>query len=275
MQTKGLDYSRNNSQTPADDNRLSICEFADTILEVSTLLLESGAHCERINRNIHRIAQKTAYNVDMLISFTAISITVADKTNLTHVVTVNRSIKHHGAHFGVLTDTSLLTWNVFDGDISFNELRQYLEELKNTPRYSIWLVRLFIGIACGCLCLLAGGNSIDGAFTFAASLLGLSVRQEMVKRRFNLMISILCSAFVTTTISGLNVLYGVGNAPEVSVATAVLFLIPGVPLINSIIDLLEGYIPIGIARGAFGGFILLCIAVGMFLSMSLIGIKYF
>jgi uncharacterized membrane protein YjjP (DUF1212 family) len=150
MQTKGLDYPRNDSQTSADDNRLSICEFADTILEVSTLLLESGAHCERINRNIHRIARKTVYNVDMLISFTAISITVADKTNPTHVVTANRSIKHHGAHFGVLTDTSLLTWKVFDGDISFNELRQYLEELKSAPRYFIWLVRFFIGIACGC-----------------------------------------------------------------------------------------------------------------------------
>jgi uncharacterized membrane protein YjjP (DUF1212 family) len=83
------------------------------------------------------------------------------------------------------------------------------------------------------------------------------------------------ASLVATLIAGMDVLYGLGRFPESSVATTVLFLIPGVPLINSIIDLLKGYMSIGIARGTFAGLILLCVAVGMFVGISLIGLKNF
>lgn len=267
-------YDNRNNQK-ADNEKLSICDFTNIILDISTLLLESGAHCERINRNIHRIASNTPYKVEMLLSFTAVSICVSDKNNPQNTITANRRVKHHGTHFGILTDTSLLTWKLFDKEILFSELPKNIEHLRNAPKYPVWLVRFFIGVACGCLCLIAGGDWIDGGFAFIASFVGLIVRQEMVKKRFNLMVSITCSSFITTAISGIDVLFGLGAFPTSSVATAVLFLIPGVPLINSIIDLIEGYIPTGIARGAFGGVILLCIAVGMFLGMALIGINNF
>lgn len=281
MRTDSADCPRNgnryehNVDIPQGNDRLSIYHFTDIILEITILLLESGAHCERINRNIQRIATNTSYQIDMLLSFTAVSITITDKDNPHNMITANRRIKHHGAHFGVLTNTSLLTWKLFDKEISLSELSENIEKVRNVQKHPIWIVRLFIGIACGCLCLLSGGDWIDGGFAFIASFIGLIVRQEMVRKGFNLMIAITCSAFITTTISGMNVLFGWGAFPTSSIATAVLFLIPGVPLINAIIDLIEGYIPTGLARGAFGGFILLCIAVGMFLSMTLIGINNF
>ncbi len=257
------------------DGNLSIYRFSETVLETTVLLLESGAHCERINRNIQRIAANTPFNVEMLLSFTAVSISVFDKNNIQSVVTANRRVKHHGAHFGILTKTSLLTWQLFDNEISFSEFDVKMKDLSYTPKYPIWLVRFFIGIACACLCLLAGGSWVDGSFALVASFFGLIVRQEMIKNGFNQMVSITCSSFITTIIAAMNVLFDLGDYPTLTVATAVLFLIPGVPLINSIIDLMEGYIPVGLARGVHGGFILLCIAVGMFLSMTLIGFNNF
>lgn len=254
---------------------LSIHQFSEVILETTVILLESGAHCERINRNVQRIAANTSYAVELLLSFTAVSICVYDKNNPTNTITLNKRIKHHGVHFNILTETSLLTWKLSDKKISIIQLAEEIVQLRNISKYSIWKIRFFIGIACGCLCILAGGNYIDGTIAFVASFIGLIVRQEMIKKGFNLMVSITCSSFITTTISSMNVLFNLGSFPSSSVATAVLFLIPGVPLINSIIDLIEGYIPVGLARGAFGGFILLCIAVGMFLSMNLIGINNF
>lgn len=278
MRTNVLDYPRTDSQCKSliqTDDLYSINQFADTILEVSTLLFESGAHCERINRNVQRISQNSCYDVEMLLSFTAISVSVTNRNNTEIKTTGTKRIKHHGAHFGILADISTLTWQFADKEISLRDLNHSLPQIVNKPRYSIWVVRLFIGVACSSLCLLAGGNWIDGIIALVASSVGLTVRQELIKQNFNLTIAIICSSFITTTIAGMDVLFNFGKFPEAAVATAVLFLIPGVPLINSIIDLLEGYVPTGLARGAFGGFILLCIAVGMFLSMGLIGIDNF
>jgi uncharacterized membrane protein YjjB (DUF3815 family) len=88
------------------------------------------------------------------------------------------------------------------------------------------------------------------------------------------MIGFIAASFTTTLIAGLDMVYHSGASPEKALATAVLYLIPGVPLINCTIDLIEGYIPVSTARGLHGGFILLCIAVGMSMSILLLGIDH-
>ena len=87
--------------------------------------------------------------------------------------------------------------------------------------------------------------------------------------------SFVIASFVTTMISGANMILGWGTAPEAALATSVLYLVPGVPLINSLIDLIEGHLSSAWNRALFGASILLCIAVGMILSISLLGINNF
>ncbi|MCC8018435.1 MAG: threonine/serine exporter family protein [Rikenellaceae bacterium] len=264
-----------NTKHSVEQDEIDVREFAALVLDVGTVLMESGAHCDRIDRNVRRLAERAGFAMEIFFSFTAISLTVTDKRHPDRSVTAVRSVSHHGAHFGIVTRVSLLTWSYYEGEISFAELACEMRGIRQTPRHNPWLVRLAVGLACGCLCLLAGGDLTDGGFALAASTAGLWLRQTLVRIRYNLMVAILCSSFLTTVISGLDALLGLGANPGTAVATAVLFLIPGVPLINCIIDLVKGYYPTAVARGVFGSFVLLCIAVGMFVSMSLIGINYF
>ena len=254
---------------------ISIERFTHIALEITSLLLESGANSERINKNIQRISQCTDYDVNLLISFSAVSISITDKNDLGLSITRNKEIKHHGAQFNIVTQISLLTWQLVDENITWDEFEILFKKIKNVPKYPVWLVRLFIGIACGCLCLLSNGNYIDGLFAMLASTIGLTIRQEMVRKGFNNLICVTCASFITTTIASIDAVFKLGLSPETVIATSVLYLIPGVPLINGIIDILKGYVTMGIARGALGASILLCIAVGMFLSMSIVGINYF
>ena len=50
---------------------------------------------------------------------------------------------------------------------------------------------------------------------------------------------------------------------DVAIATSVLFLIPGVPLINGVIDIVEGHILNGIARLTSALMLIVCIAIGL------------
>lgn len=249
--------------------------FADLVLTTSTILLESGAHCNRIYRNVKRLAERGGYNLEIMFTYTGVSVTVIDRDNPEVIFSQNRRIKHLGVHFGVLSNTSKLTWKYYDNEISTEELTEELAEIQACPRYSHWTVRAFVGLACGCLCLLSGGNLINGFMTAIAAFCGLWLRQTMVGRKFNPMVAITCAAALTTIITGLGVVMQWGALPEVAVATAVLYLIPGVPLINCVVDIIEGYIPIGLARGVNGGFILICIALGMFISMNILKISNF
>lgn len=254
---------------------LAISKFSELVLQISVLLMESGAHCERVHRNVQRLAATTPFSVELFISFNAVTASVTDSKNSHEVYTASRTVKHRGVHFGIVTNTSVLTWKVHDLELPLSELEKAIETVRKTPKYPVWLIRLSIGVACASLCILAGGDWMDGLFAFAASFIGLLSRQTMVAFGYNIMLAFTVSSLVTTCIAGLDGVFSIGAAPDRAVATAVLFLIPGVPLINSIIDLLKGYISMGIARGTYAGFLLLSIAVGMFAAISLIGINNF
>ena len=85
----------------------------------------------------------------------------------------------------------------------------------------------------------------------AATFVGFFVRQEMSTRHANHMAIFLICSFIASLIASAGFrLSHVGTAPETALGTSVLFLIPGVPLINSIFDLLEGHVLVGISRAS-------------------------
>ena len=57
---------------------------------------------------------------------------------------------------------------------------------------------------------------------------------------------------------------------EVALATSVLFLIPGVPLINGVIDIVEGHVLNGIARLASALMLIICIAIGLSCTLMIV-----
>jgi uncharacterized membrane protein YjjP (DUF1212 family) len=71
------------------------------------------------------------------------------------------------------------------------------------------------------------------------------------------------ASFSASLISGLFRKLGIGNTMEHAFAASVLFLIPGVPLINSFSDLIEDNILNGIVRAINGLLIAFAIALGL------------
>lgn len=58
---------------------------------------------------------------------------------------------------------------------------------------------------------------------------------------------------------------------EIALATSPLFLVPGVPLINGVIDIMEGHVLMGVSRLVNALLLIVCIAVG--LSATLLMVK--
>ena len=108
---------------------------------------------------------------------------------------------------------------------------------------------------------------------FFATLAGFSVRQGMIKKQVNHLVTFTTSAFVASLLTGLGYVFHLGHTPEIAMASSVLYLIPGVPLINSFLDILQGHILTGIARLVNAFSLIVCIAIGLFCSMLILGLE--
>lgn len=258
-----------------NESKVSSKDFANLSLDIGTYLLASGAHCGRLNTNIKRLAVTWGFDIELQPTFRGLLVSVQNLSDEHDMVTMFRESPSHSVHLGVLTEVSRLSWKVYDEKLSFAETKDSFEEIKNKPNYKEWIIAVAVGLSCAGLCLLSNGDYYNALVAWLGASVGYLFRFKIADMKYNQMISIGVAAFVTTLITGLGSIYGIGSNPETAMATAVLYLIPGVPLINCVIDLIEGYLSSSINRALFAGFILLCIAAGMTLCITLLGIDNF
>ena len=85
----------------------------------------------------------------------------------------------------------------------------------------------------------------------------------------NLKIQYVLVSFVVSFITYLGVFYGFTHTSDVAIGSSILFLMPGVFLINSVFDIINDNTLVGISRAVSTGILILCIAVGVYITLSL------
>jgi uncharacterized membrane protein YjjP (DUF1212 family) len=109
--------------------------------------------------------------------------------------------------------------------------------------------------------------------SFLATVTGLFVRQETLRKKFNPYLCVYFASATASLLAGAAVKFNVGISPELAFIASVLFLIPGVPLISSVSDLMDGNILNGLSRGVNALQTSLAIALGLLTTMILYSIQ--
>jgi len=125
------------------------------------------------------------------------------------------------------------------------------------------IILCFVGLAGAAFCYTFGGNTIEMLITFGATFCGLFVKQQLTKYSINPYMCIYLAALVASLFTGAFHKAGLNVNLEHAFSTCVLFLIPGVPLINCFSDLIDGNILNGVVRGVNALIIALAIALGL------------
>lgn len=246
-------------------------DVARLLLDFGVLMLQSGAHTGRTMRNLRRIAASFDYHPQIFIAFTGITLTLPDKDGGVDITLFGR-VSHFGVHLATVAAISQLSWQVSDTPCTVSELRQQLNIIKALPHYSRWQVIPMVGLACGALARLSGAPLPVMTVTAIAAMAALWFRMWLQRHQFNGLLVVLLSALCATVLGSLATLFHVGESSNLAIAASVLFLIPGVPLINAVIDMINGHMTVGMGRGASGIAISMALAGGMLVGMQWMGV---
>jgi uncharacterized membrane protein YjjP (DUF1212 family) len=139
----------------------------------------------------------------------------------------------------------------------------------DTPRHSRWLVALALGAAAVSLAALLGADLSAAAIAGLATGLGLLARQELGRQHFSLLALPLTAAFIGAILGGLVIRLGWTRTPELVLVVPALMVVPGPHLINGLLDLIDNYLPMSLARLVLASGILLASAAGIVLGVEL------
>lgn len=187
--------------------------------------------------------------------------------------TVVRRTLDRGLNMHIVTEVQRSMLLAEEGALDLAGVTRALDSIRPF-RYNRWLVSFMVGLSCAAfarLVMLSHGDAWDWRtclLTFVASGVAMHVRQWLAHRHLNPMVNFAVSAFVATSISSQGAIHGWVGDPKLAIAASVLLLVPGYPLINSVSDMVKGYVNTGIARASLAVLLLLASCGGIVLAMT-------
>ncbi len=255
-----------------DDGRQeSLDELSLFLLEYAGALLAAGVHTARCVRSVNRIAEAYGYRTAILVSQKNISMSLVNRSEPVLRYTSVHRLQPLVFNFSRVGLLSALTWRAMDDHLPLEALRREYQHIMARGGRPAWVVALSVAAANAAFCRLFGGDAAAMALVFAGTLLGFYVRRWLTQARLNHYGTIAVCAFLSSLVAAAGMLPGWGSTPDVALGTSVLYLVPGVQIINSLMDLINGYTLNSYQRGISSLVSIICMAVGLALTLLLVG----
>lgn len=222
----------------------------DLLLRTGQLLVESAADTNRIMRNMKRTAAFLGLPEEHLHIFVQFNMLMVNLSDDEHSYTKFQRCDKHGINMTTLSLISKLSWTAIREDYSIERYAEELEAIANRPRnYTANQVAIGTGFACGGFCIKFGCDWIAFIYASIAAAIGMRLKGLLVEKGINVYMSIAASAFVSTVIAwATGFLPAWTDTPLHPLLACALFIVPGVPLINFVDDMLDNYISVGMTR---------------------------
>lgn len=238
----------------------SLTVRSEAAAAVGSELLASGMASYRVRAAMSRTAR--ALDLD---SFTSI-VTASDITATATYGGRYRTRVTQPSHVGVDVDHLYRTQRFVDSlpesGVSAAEVYDELGRISaRGPLHSPVLNALAAGLACAAFAFLNQGGIVEILAVLVSATLGQAVRRRLQRRRWNQLLITVIAAAITTVLYLLAVgaptaAGWIESGHTAGHLSAVLFLIPGFPLITGLLDLVRGDYAAGLQRLAHASVII-------------------
>ena len=224
------------------------------LAEYTTAMVSAGTYTARVEKCVDRIAKHYGYDV---------SVTIFVKYFTISVIPLGQ------VSFNRISELSSLSWQILDEGLSLDEAKECFDGVMSVSANKFASSLILISLANAAFCRLFGGDAGSVVCIFFATLVGYTLKFALAKMGVNLKVQYVLTSFVVSFIAYLGVSYGLTHTSDVAIGSSVLFMMPGVFLINSVFDILNDNTLVGISRAISTGILILCMAVGVYITLTL------
>lgn len=261
----------------------------DLLARTGCILLESMADTARIMRNMKRAEAFLGLpeeNVHIYVTYNMIMVNLSDEE---HSFTKFQRVDKHGVNMTIISAVSKMLWQAIREDFSLEEYEAALEEIHHHKRnYTPWQVAIGAGFACGGFCVQFGCDWPSFFYASIAAILGFRLKSWLAERGMNFYMGLAVAAFFSTMLAWLFSFislnptlaatvpgFMLSSTPYHPFMACALFIVPGVPLINFVNDMINGYVDIGMTRAVNILCMILAMSFGQAVAIYISGIDNF
>lgn len=250
----------------------SIAKF---LSQYAAVILAAGSSSARCEKTVYRMAKKFGVEVGITILPRSVMVSVKE-IGSDNTFTVNQRIPEIGLNFNFISNLSRLSWEVRDTDITLAQAEEKFNKILEEKRLNTTLVTILTGFANASFCRLFGGDWMAMLLVFIATVNGFWLKNALHKTwHWDMRMAILIAACSSSIIASCGFLLNITQTPDIALGTSVLHLIPGIPYINSVSDLIHGHLLCSVSRFINASIITICLGIGLSLGILIMNIHYF
>jgi uncharacterized membrane protein YjjP (DUF1212 family) len=248
-----------------DIDRASLDEIAGLALTTGRMLLEWGGNARVVHEAIAHVA--TGLGCDSAQVFCQHAAIIVVLARGGESLTRMGKVGEHGVNLRGTQRLQEIIHRIARGELSYDEARAQVEKVPSTTtRYPVWFVCLATGLACSAFGRLFKSDWVAFLPTLVGASLGQYLRHTLLHHRRNIFLTAGAVSFLSAMVAGFGARALGGNDLPLAMVASVLLLIPGIPVLNAQIDIIEGKPNLAAARGLRITFLLLFMAVGLALA---------
>lgn len=261
----------------------------DLLVRTGALLMASNADCARIMRNMKRCEAYLGLPEEYIhisLNFNIIMVNLSDET---HSFSKYQRVDSHCVEFTVISKISKMLWTAIREDWSLDRYEAELEALNHVHKqYSPWMIAICAGFACGGFCVQFGCDWPAFFYASIPAIIGFRLKMYLAKLHWNTYVGIAISAFVATLICWLTTFISLdqtlvsalpsflySDTPYHPLMACTLFIVPGVPLINFVTDMVSNYVQVGLTRAMITLMMIIAMSFGIVFAIQICGIDNF
>lgn len=268
MKTMTTDFNDNVARHERATKVKEKCIF---LADYAAWLCGCGATCIRIEKNVYRMAEAFGIKADMIIMPSHITLT-CESMQGGETFSLVRTVKHQSISFDMNTQLSKLSWDIADGKCRYAGALARFERIKRLPPADKWMVLVLASLANASFCRLFGGDFVSMLVVLVSTLCGYRMKQILLQDGFDVRFVFVCSSFFSAVLSAGCHLFGWGDTPEIALGSSVLYLVPGIPYINSVSDMLGGHYLCAFSRLMNGMVLTVCLSLGLICGLLILNL---
>lgn len=244
------------------------------LADYASLLSGCGTTCIRIEKNSRRIAESFGMGFDITILPTHVYVSVWREKEENAAIAI-RKTAGCGISFNLNALLSRLSWEVADNHLDFDTTIERFEKIRKTRPTGKWEVLFLTSLANASFCRLFGGDALAMLIVFLSTVAGYRLKQIMLEDKRDIRLTFLCASFFSAALSAGGQIFGISHTPEIALGTSVLYLIPGVPYISAVSDMIYRHYLCAFSRFLDAVILTACLSVGLCAGMLILGLKWF
>jgi uncharacterized membrane protein YjjP (DUF1212 family) len=254
--------------TPDGEDGAWLDTVAHLTLQLGRILLLNGSDTEQVQTSMARFAAGFGVETNLLVSYEAVLVTVIAGGDIR--TKVGHRLPGTGVGMSAIEAINRLVDDADGKRLRLDEVQAALDTIEHQPPlYPRWVVVAGLGVTAASLSRLFGGDGLACLAAGLAGTIGTWVRLELGRRHVNPVLAAFVVALVSGIVGGVIIAFGTSATPALSLVAPAMILVPGVPLINGILDMMRNHVTVGLSRLGFAALVVLAIALGVFVATRL------